>query len=40
LSFGTTMTGIFGFLGGGYKLVTVDGRGVSCPGNLLSLIGV
>lgn len=40
LSFGTTMAGIFNMMGAGYKLVTVDGRAVSCPGNLLSLIGL
>lgn len=40
LSFGTTMSGIFAFLGTGYSLVTVDGRQVRCPGTLLGLISL
>ena len=32
LSFGMTMGGIFAYLGGSYRLVTVDGRAVNCGG--------
>jgi hypothetical protein len=32
LSFGTTMQAIFGLIGPGYSLVTVDGRAVNCSG--------
>ena len=34
LSFGTDMNGIFGLIGTGYKLVTVDGRKASCASPL------
>ncbi len=39
LSFGTTMSGIFGIIGSSYGLVTVDGRVVKCPG-IAGLVGV
>jgi hypothetical protein len=32
LNFGTTTSGIFGIIGSGYSLVTVDGRAVKCDG--------
>ncbi|HVF61049.1 MAG TPA: hypothetical protein VNJ70_14675 [Thermoanaerobaculia bacterium] len=32
LNFGTTTAGMFGIIGGGYSLVTVDGRPVRCSG--------
>jgi hypothetical protein len=34
LSFGTDMGGIFGLIGAGYKLVTVDGRKADCANPL------
>jgi hypothetical protein len=37
LNFGTTMQAIFGLVGTGYSLVTVDGRAVNCAGGLIGI---
>jgi hypothetical protein len=37
LNFGTTMQAIFGLIGSGYSLVTVDGRSVNCAGGLIGI---